>query len=211
MQRLIHDMNSALSELQHYQKKMAEWLKLNGKAIVKADGKTDSFLWVLDEYFKRCHNNLKEAIDLYYDRFSRDFADTDDPGIVRTPKKILAEGFKMLKEEDPLQLIEALQKEIVWLRKRKNQAYESMRKLCEWYRDHWKREEAERHRLWAIVREEFKDKDKRVGDKDHFAISFAVWLRGAEGQMYEATGMSAYALLEKYKSRPYIEMDSDKQ
>lgn len=41
-------------------------------------------------------------------------------------------------------------------------------------------------------------------ERDNFAISFAGWLKGAEGQMYEATGMSAYALLEKYKSRPFI-------
>lgn len=43
-----------------------------------------------------------------------------------------------------------------------------------------------------------------VEDKDNFAISFACWLKTPEGKMYEATGISAQALLDKYKDRPFI-------
>jgi hypothetical protein len=48
-------------------------------------------------------------------------------------------------------------------------------------------------------------------EKDNFAISFVCWLKGEEGQMYEATGMSAYALLEKYKDRPFISTNINHQ
>lgn len=47
-------------------------------------------------------------------------------------------------------------------------------------------------------------------EKDLLALNFATWLFGPEGQMYKATGMSAYALLQKYKDRPYIDVSNPK-
>lgn len=46
-------------------------------------------------------------------------------------------------------------------------------------------------------------------DRDNFAISFAVWaMHNTQAQAYQAAGISAYDLLEKYKSRPFIDIEN---
>lgn len=46
-------------------------------------------------------------------------------------------------------------------------------------------------------------------EKDNFAISFAVWaMHNTQAQAYQAAGITAYNLLEKYKSRPYIDTEN---
>lgn len=43
-------------------------------------------------------------------------------------------------------------------------------------------------------------------DKENFAIAFAVWaLHDPQAQAYQSAGITAYELLEKYKSRAYID------
>lgn len=46
-------------------------------------------------------------------------------------------------------------------------------------------------------------------DRDNFAISFAVWtMHNTQAQAYQAAGITAYDLLEKYKSRPFIDTEN---
>lgn len=45
-----------------------------------------------------------------------------------------------------------------------------------------------------------------VEERDNFAISFAVWaLHDPQAKAYQEAGITAYGLLEKYKSRPFID------
>lgn len=46
-------------------------------------------------------------------------------------------------------------------------------------------------------------------DRDNFTISFAVWaMHNTQAQAYQAAGITAYDLLEKYKSRPFVDTDN---
>lgn len=46
-------------------------------------------------------------------------------------------------------------------------------------------------------------------DRDNFAISFAVWaIHNTQAQAYQAAGITAYDLLGKYKSRPFIDTEN---
>jgi len=61
-------------------------------------------------------------------------------------------------------------------------------------------------------KEKGEDREKEIEEKDNFAISFAVWaLHNPDAKALQAAGITAYGLLEKYKSRPYIEHDTSKQ
>lgn len=49
-------------------------------------------------------------------------------------------------------------------------------------------------------------------ERDNFAISFAIWcLYDPQAHFYQNAGLTAYQLLEKYKDRPFVDMDASKQ
>lgn len=48
-------------------------------------------------------------------------------------------------------------------------------------------------------------------ERDLFAMAFAVWCMGPEGEMYRATKMSLYKLLKTYMDRPYIDVQNPQQ
>ena len=51
-----------------------------------------------------------------------------------------------------------------------------------------------------------------VEDKDNFAIGFAAWsTHHPDAQRYKEAGITAYALLQKYISRGFVDNDTSKQ
>lgn len=120
MQRLVHDTNSELDRFRFYIKKMDEFLKENGKKITEA-GITNSTPWVCNEYFRSVHEEFKKSIDLYYQGFAADFQlDQSDPSVESKNK-------------------DALEKEVIWLRKRLREQPAKYNSLIGYYRDELKK------------------------------------------------------------------------
>jgi hypothetical protein len=67
MQKLIHDTNSALSRMNDNIKRIGEWLKTTKQA--------DSHPYVYVEYLKTIREDVRKAIDSYYEKFNKDFPD----------------------------------------------------------------------------------------------------------------------------------------
>lgn len=119
MASLVHDTNSGLDRLNQRNLQLDKWLKDNKKALAES-GINTSIPYVLSEYIRSIQKELSDSIDLYYERFSKDFQQQEEEILTRDPK---------------LTTEEALKKEIKWLQHKKKIAYQSLSKLCDWYRN----------------------------------------------------------------------------
>lgn len=55
-------------------------------------------------------------------------------------------------------------------------------------------------------------REQDITAADSFAIGFAAWSTyHPDAERYKAAGISAYDLLQKYKSRPFVDNDTSKQ
>lgn len=72
MQKLVHDLNSATTDIDYYIKKLSEWLRENSKIISEIGIKT-SLPYVAVEYLKSRNKEIKDAQDKYYEQFKQDF------------------------------------------------------------------------------------------------------------------------------------------
>lgn len=72
MQKLIHDTNSATSQINHVARKLREFLNTNIKQI-ETSGINTSYIYVACEYFLLESRKVKKAIDAYYIEFQNDF------------------------------------------------------------------------------------------------------------------------------------------
>lgn len=119
MSSLIHDTNSATTSLDWRIRQVSEWLTENTKAIENA-GINTSNIHVIAQYLKSGTSQLQKAIDLYYERFSKDFSDDTPPELQAREPNVIT--------------IKALQKEIAWLRNQVKQKASNMTRLSDHYR-----------------------------------------------------------------------------
>lgn len=72
MQKLVHDLNSATTDINHYISKLSEWLKENSKQMYEMGIKT-SVPHIVVEYVKSRNKEIQDAQDKYYEHFKADF------------------------------------------------------------------------------------------------------------------------------------------